>query len=187
MFRLPASLQPVTYELNKEEKMISPELLRRYPFFSGLSHDQIVALAQVAQETIVDTGHYFFHEGEELTCLCLVVEGAVATVIEVPDQQVKQQVSDQLTGELKTSDVVVSAVGPGEVFGWSSLVPPHQATTSAKATTPCRLVTFNGKDLLKLFENDCRFGYLMMQKMAQLVRERLRDMRIESLAHLVNV
>lgn len=165
--------------------MISPELLRRYPFFSGLSHDQIVVLAQLARESTVDTGHYFFHEGDELDSLYLVVEGVVATVIEVPDQQIEQQVSDQLTRGLKTSDVVITAIGPGEVFGWSSLVPPHQATTGSKTTTPCRVVSFKSQDLLKLFDDDCRFGYLMMQKMAHLVRERLRDMRIESIAHLV--
>jgi CRP-like cAMP-binding protein len=165
--------------------MISPELLRRYPFFAGLSHDQIVTLAKVADEVSVDTEHYFFHEGDDLTGLHLVVEGAVAIVIEVPDQSVEQKVSGQLTGELQTSDVVISAVGPGEVFGWSALVPPHQATTSAKATTPCRVVTFNGPELLQTFEDDCRFGYVMIQKMAQVVRDRLRDLRIESLAHLV--
>lgn len=167
--------------------MISPELLRRYPFFAGLSHEQIVSLAQVAQEMTVESGHYFFHEGDELDSLYLVVEGAVATVIEVPDQEVEQQVSGQLMGALKTSEVVTSVIGPGEVFGWSSMVPPHGATTGGKATTPCRVVVFDSQELRQIFEDDCRFGYLMMQKMAQLVRARLRDMRIESLAHLVNV
>ncbi len=165
--------------------MISPELIRRYPFFAGLSHDHIVTLAKVADELTVETGYYFFHEGDELERLYLVVEGAVAIVIEVPAQDVEHELSGQLTGELKTSDVVISAVGPGEVFGWSALVPPHQATTSGKATTPCRVIAFDCQELLSIFEDDCLFGYLMTQKIAQVVRDRLRDMRIESLAHVV--
>jgi CRP-like cAMP-binding protein len=169
-----------------EEKMISPELLRRYPFFAGFSHDQIITLAKVADELSADTGQYFFREGDELKSLYLVLEGAVAIVIEVPDQNAEQKVSGQLTGKIKTNDVVISAVGPGEVFGWSALVPPHQATTSAKATTPCRAIVFDSQELLQTFENDCHFGYLMIQKMAQVVRDRLRDMRIESLAHLAS-
>ncbi len=67
--------------------MISPELIRRYPFFSGLEHEQIVALANVASEFKAETDHYFFHEGDMLDNLYLLVEGAAAIVIEVPHQK----------------------------------------------------------------------------------------------------
>ena len=165
--------------------MISPQLIRRYPFFAGLSHEQIVILANAASELNVEANHYFFHEGDILNNFYLVVEGAVAIVIEVPDQNVKHKVSDQLTGTLQTSDVVISAVGPGEVFGWSAFVPPHHATTSGKATTPCRVVVFDRHELVKVFNEDCEFGYVMMQKVAQITRDRLHDIRIESLAHII--
>lgn len=165
--------------------MISPEIIRRYPFFAGLDEDQIVALAQVADEVTVDAGHYFLHEEDELNTFYLVVEGEVAVIIEVPDQDVEQKVSGQLMGELKTKDIVISTVGPGEVFAWSGLVPPHKATASARASTGCRVVAFDGIQLRQKFEEDCRFGYLMMQKVAEISRGRLRDLRIESLASLV--
>ena len=165
--------------------MISPELLRRYPFFAGLSHEELVSMANVGSEINVEAGHYFFHEGDHLVRFYLVVEGAIAIVIEVPDQDVEHKLSGQLTGDLQMKDVVISAIGPGEVFGWSALGPPHDATTSAKSTTPCHVIAFDCQELLPIFEEDCRFGYLMTQKAAQIIRERLRDMRIESLAHAV--
>ncbi|NOZ26594.1 MAG: Crp/Fnr family transcriptional regulator [Chloroflexi bacterium] len=148
--------------------MISPELIRRYPYFAGFDMDQIVTLAKAADELTVEPGHYFFHEGEELCCFYIVLEGAVAIVIEVPGEE---------------DEVVVSTVGPGEVFAWSGLVPPHTATASAKATTRCRVIAFDCQELRKVFETDCRFGYLMMQKIAQVIRDRLRDTRIQSLAN----
>jgi CRP-like cAMP-binding protein len=163
--------------------MISVELLRRYPFFAGLSHDQLATLARVANEKSVESESYFFQEGDELDCFYIVVEGSAAVVIEVPDREVEQKLSGQLTGELKTKDVVISAVGPGEVFAWSALVPPHEAMAGVKATTPCRVIAFDAKELQTAFEDDCVFGYLMMQKVAQVVRDRLHGMRIESLAH----
>ena len=46
----------------------------------------------------------------------LVLEGLAAVVIEVPDREVEQKLSEQLTGELKTKDVVISAVGPGSAL-----------------------------------------------------------------------
>jgi CRP-like cAMP-binding protein len=165
--------------------MISPELIRRYPFFAGLSYDEIVSLTKVASELTVEAEHYFFHEGDALENFYLVVEGAVAIVIEVPDQDVEHKLAGQLTGELITSDIVISAVGPGEVFGWSALVPPHEATTCAKATTLCRVIAFGSRELLQTFEDDCRFGYVMIQKTAQIIRDRLHAIRIESLAHAI--
>jgi CRP/FNR family cyclic AMP-dependent transcriptional regulator len=166
--------------------MVSPELIRRYPFFSGLDYDHIVKLAKVADEQTVETGHYFFHESDDLQNVYLLIEGAVAIVFEVPDQDVEQQVSGQLTGKLKTKDVTVSTVGSGDVFGWSGLIPPYTATASARAITSCRVVSFDCRQLLQThFEEDCRFGYIITQKAAQVIRERLRDLRIESLAHLV--
>jgi len=42
--------------------MISAEVIRRYPFFGGLTLKQINALAKLGKEEIVEVGHYFFHE-----------------------------------------------------------------------------------------------------------------------------
>ncbi len=164
--------------------MISPEILRRYPFFGGLSQDQLVAIAKVSDELSVDSDNYFFHEGDRLDSLYLVLEGATAVVIEIPDESVEQPVSGQLTGKLTTRDQVIGALGPGEVFGWSALVPPHNATSSAKAATDCRVVTFDREKLGRAFEEDPAFGYLMMQRIARIVSDRLYAIRLESLARV---
>jgi len=162
--------------------MISTELLRRYPFFSGFTHDNLLKLAGAGTEMQVDSGHYFFHEGTELDRFFLLVEGAVNIIMELPVQNVVHPVSGQMTGQLATQDVVVTNVGPGDIFGWSGLVPPHAATSGARATAPCRVVAFDCPTLLQAFEADCRFGYLMLQKIVQVTRARLQDLRVESLA-----
>ncbi len=162
--------------------MISPEILRRYPFFARLAPEQINVLAKMAKEETVETEHIFFREEEDLDHFYLVLEGAVAIVFELPERDVEHKISDQFARKLQTRDVVISTVGPGEVFGWSGLVPPHKATAGSKAVTPCRVVAFDCKALLKAFDEDCSFGYIMTQKAAQVIGERLRDLRIESLA-----
>jgi len=164
--------------------MISPEIIRRYPFSAGLSHDEIVILAQTAEELSVDTGHVFFHEGDELCCVHLIVEGAVAIVTETPAPSAAGDVAGQLTGEMDMEELVISTLGTGDVFSWSAVVPPYLATAGAKAIMPSRIVAFDAKKLLKAFESDCRFGYLMLQRAAQIARDRLRDLRIESLSTL---
>ncbi len=164
--------------------MVSPELIRRYPFFAGLSMEQIVELAKVAEEVSVEEGYYFFHEGEEICCFDIVMEGAVGIVMELPDQDAEQKVSGQLTGQLETKDVVLSTIGPGDMFAWSALIEPYETTASSKALTNCRVIKFDCRELRRIFGKDCQFGALMIQKAAQVIRDRLRDTHIESLAHI---
>ncbi len=166
--------------------MISPELLRRYPVFAGLSHENIVTLANCAEEKSIEKEHLFFHEGDELHEMYLVLEGAVGVIMELPAQNVTHTVANQLTSEYETEDVVLSAVGPGEVFGWSGLVAPYETMAGAKTLTPSRVVAFDCVALLEAFQADCQFGLIMMQKTAQVIRDRLRDRRMESLAQAVS-
>ena len=149
--------------------MISPELIRRYPFFAGLSMDQINTLARAADEEKVEAGHFFLREGDEVPYLYLIVEGTANALIELP---------------AKDKEIIVSTIGSGEVFAWSALVPPHKATASVKATTPCHVVAVDCRKLLEAFEEDCRFGYVMMTKAAQVTRDRISSMNIEFLAYL---
>ncbi len=165
--------------------MISPELIRRYPFFADLSSEQIVTLAQAAEEKTVEADHYFFREGDELDHFYVVVEGEIGIVVDLTDETVEHPVSQQLTGDLQTKEIVVSWIGPGEMFGWSALVSPHTATSSGKALTASRVASFDCQKLRPIFAQDCPFGYVMLQKATQVIRERLRAMRIESLSDLL--
>ena len=165
--------------------MVSPELLRRYPFFAGLSHGHISTLAKLADEITVEAEEYFFHEEDELNRFYLLLEGAVSIVIELPERNVDHKVSDQFMRDMKTRDVIVSTIGSGDVFGWSGLIPPYRATAGSKALTSCRVVAIESTELLNIYEEDCQFGLLMTQKAAQVIRDRLRDLRTETLSFIV--
>jgi CRP-like cAMP-binding protein len=162
--------------------MISTEIIRRYPFFAGLTFEQIGILAKLGDESRAEKNHDFFKENDVLKSIYLVLEGAVAIIVEVPDRDVKQSVADQLTGEMKMKDIALSTVGSGDIFGFPALIPPYNANANAKAITHCRVVEFDCTELLKEFDKDCGFGYVMTQRVAQLAVERLRDLRVETLA-----
>jgi len=44
--------------------MVTPELLRRYPFFAGLTHQQLTSLATVAHTMSFEAGETVFRDGE---------------------------------------------------------------------------------------------------------------------------
>jgi CRP-like cAMP-binding protein len=149
--------------------MVSPELIRRFPFFSNFSMDQIVFLAMQAEEEIYPQDHYFHQEGNELNKIYLITEGEVAVFTKLPQ---------------KGREITLSTLGTGEIFGWSGLVPPYASTAGVKAITPARVITFDANELRKKCEEDAKFGYVMMTKIAQVVRERLNSLRIETLAYI---
>ncbi|MDX1436703.1 MAG: Crp/Fnr family transcriptional regulator [Anaerolineales bacterium] len=161
--------------------MISPEILRRYPFFAGLNYHQIEALAKVADEIRAEPGFFFFREGEKIYEIFLLREGAVEILIELPDQEKSASVANQLTGDFLSHRAVVSTVGSGDVFGWSGLISPHITSAGARAITPCTVVAFDCERLREQFESDPMFGCILIEKVAQVMASRLSDLRIESL------
>lgn len=162
--------------------MVSIELLRRYPFFAGFTHKQFAHLARVAKEEYHLSGHQFFSEGEFLTSFFLVCEGTVGIILKVPDRASEQSLTRQITNHLITRDVTVSVVGEGDLFGWSAIIPPNLTTATAKAINSCRVIRFDYQKLKPAINEDCCFGHQLTLKAAQIIRERLRNLHVESLA-----
>ena len=162
--------------------MISQELIRRFPFFVDLSLAQIDTLAKVADDIYVETGHIFFPAGDDLKKFYVVVEGKVSIVIGVPDRTKEQKLVDHLYNNFTAKDLTVCSVEVGEMFGWSALIHPHKSTAGATAATNSRVLAFDYEKLKSSFDDDYQFAYLMTLKAAQTIRERLRCLRIETLA-----
>lgn len=148
--------------------MVSPEVIRRYPYFSGMSMERINLLANIAEEIEYEQDQYFHHEGEAIDKIYIIVKGEVSLVTSLPQQD---------------KEVVINTLGAGDVFGWTSLLPPYTAGSGAKSVTNCKLVEFSASELRSKFEEDFQFGYLMMTKIAQIIRERLDSIVIETLAY----
>ena len=151
--------------------MVSPEMLRRYPYFAGVDADGLVFLAKAAQEVTAEAGEFFFREGDTLDKTYIVVEGEVAIVATLPGGN---------------REVIISTVGPGEVFAWSGLVPPHEATSSAKAVAASRVIALDCPQLRTRFDEDRALGYTMMLRLAQVMRDRINDMHMETIACLAD-
>ncbi|MFL7894059.1 MAG: cyclic nucleotide-binding domain-containing protein [Anaerolineales bacterium] len=148
--------------------MVSPELIRRYPYFSGLTIEQINLLANIAEEIECEPGCYFHHEGDNIDKIYVIMQGDVSLITSLPQQD---------------KEVVINTFGTGDVFGWTSLLPPYTAGAGAKAVNKCKLLEFESKKLREKFEADYQFGYQMMTKVAQIARERLDAIVMETLAY----
>lgn len=164
---------------NEEKAMVSPELLRSFPFFAGLSHDQMKTLAMASAELTVGSGHLFFYEGGDLDTLYLLLEGSVALSLSMPEKGSRAIIP---LPTARAREVVVSELRPPEIFAWSALVPPYKATSNGRALQRSRVVAIGCRELRGRFKDDPAFGYAMLVKVAQIARDRILDLHYESLA-----
>ncbi len=144
--------------------MVTPELLRRYPFFAGLTHQQLTSLATVAHTLSFEAGETVFRDGEPATHLYLVVDGQVRLFIESDHQGHRVNITD---GDER------------EVLGWSALVAPYEYTATAESSRQSELVSFDAPELRRIIEADSRVGYVIMHGLCDVLASRLRSAYVE--------
>jgi CRP-like cAMP-binding protein len=146
--------------------MVSPELLRRYPFFTLLNDEQLKAIALIAEEKSYPKGTLLVKENTAATRLALLLEGDIDLIFSGG-------------GEGAIVNSLVGSIAPGEAYGVSSLIEPYKYTATARATMPVKVIEIDGTALRALVEVDRNLGYVMMRNVAIAVLERLRYTQVE--------
>jgi CRP-like cAMP-binding protein len=149
--------------------MISPEVLRRYPFFGSLSDAQIKALAMIAEEKSIAKGAVIFKEGAPAEAFYLLIDGGVSLYFEGNVEYQPKTRKDFLVGE----------INPGEVFAISALIAPYVYTTTVRADKNCQVVKFDATALNGLIEKDPKLNCTLMQNIANVAMERLAYTRVQ--------
>jgi CRP/FNR family transcriptional regulator, cyclic AMP receptor protein len=144
--------------------MISPELVRRYPFFCCLDEAQQKAVAMISEEVNCDKGKTLFEEGQPVHSLHLLLEGSVDLYY---------------TGSGDHHQFLVGEINPGEPFGISALIEPYAFTATARIAAPSRVLKIEAAALRALCEVDCKMGYALMRQVAKIAEERLHYTRLQ--------
>jgi CRP/FNR family transcriptional regulator, cyclic AMP receptor protein len=143
--------------------MISPELLRRYPYFGGVSEDALKEVAMISDEVTAAAGTTLFNEDDKADFLYIVTDGEI-------------DLQNMLgSGELRTVDTVV----PGDLVVWSALVEPYRCTATGTVRKDARLIAVNGQKLRQLCETDRDLGYRMLVSVTKLLATRLEGARVQ--------
>ncbi len=148
--------------------MVSTELLRRYPFFSFMSPDQLREVAMISQTIELDQGETLFKIGDTAEAVYLLLSGSLDLHYIVVDENLPH---------LK-KDFMVGSINPGEVVGISAVIEPHKLTATALATVPCELLAMDGEELRELAAEDHELAYGLMKAIARTTMARLYSTRI---------
>ena len=146
--------------------MKSPEPDRTDPLtgftpFARLSPAQRARVAAMARPVSYPEGTRLFDEGQDAKGCWLIQTGQVALQSEVPGR----------------GPVTVHTLGPGDMLGWSWLVPPHHWHFTAVARTPVSALVLDTAALRGLADRDPALGYPLLLGVLEAALSRLQATR----------
>jgi CRP/FNR family cyclic AMP-dependent transcriptional regulator len=141
------------------------EVLKRADLFRELNDEQLSLIAEMCTVEVFEPGAIIHRQHTILDKLRIIEEGLVALVLEL--------------GPLSQRQLTVAT--NFETIAWSAVVPPHMATTTAKALEKTKVLTFKGPEIVDLCETNCRVGCTLYRGVARVVADRLHASFIQCL------
>lgn len=149
--------------------MISPEVLRRYPFFSFMNHDQLREVAMITDEVKHEKGDVLFNNDEKANACYLLMEGSIDlhyVVIDEHDPSLRKE-------------FIVGTINPGEILGVSAIVEPYKYTATAIVVNDSRLLKMDAVALRDLCRQDRELNLGFQTMAAKATLERLHATRVQ--------
>ena len=136
--------------------LITHERISGFPLLAGLSRDHVDLLTSAATEVSYARRERLFFQDEPAVGCWLVLAGQVEI--------------DSLA--LGNGADVVTVVGPGEIAGWSWLVPPYRWHFGAVALTPVTALRLDTDYLRRVMAHDVEFAVALTEAMLAVARRR---------------
>jgi CRP-like cAMP-binding protein len=114
-------------------------------------------LASIGAHAVFATGEVVLRDGAPTPFLGLVESGRIGLRLSVPER----------------GNQTVVTIEPGELVGWSAVVPPYRATAEAVALEPTRVETFEAGALRDALASDRELASELLPILLTCVSDRL--------------
>ena len=141
-----------------------PEYLPEHPFFAGLDPAALELASGCAVNVHFRPDEFLFREGDPADTFFVLRHGRVTIQTRTP-----------------VGAVVLDTAHDGDVVGWSWLIPPYRWTFDARATEVTSAIAFDGACLRDKCESDATLGYALLQRVVQVMSDRLNSARVRLL------
>ena len=108
------------------------------PIIDSLPPEPRARLLERIAHIELESGATFMHEGEVTAFMAIVVRGRVALRMRVPER----------------GSITILTLDPGDIVGWSAIVAPYRATTTATTLEPTELAILESRELRALLAAD---------------------------------
>jgi len=122
-------------------------------------------VAEIGTDQVLDAGTTIYKQGSTADLIHVIEEGLVGIILEVGPLAQRQ----------------VQAAANFESFGWSAMIPPYSRTATVKALEQTKVIVFDGRELTAFCTTHGEEGFKIMQALARVIAERLRQAYIQLL------
>ncbi len=147
---------------------MSGDAFSRLTLFGDFSEEQLGLLRPLFLLRYLPIGTELFKQGELAEYLYVVIEGEVHIKFKPDDGPA----------------LIVARVQHEGVVGWSAAIGSPSYTSSAICATDCQLLCTRSQDLRQLCEDNRDTGILLLERLAALISERLRNTHQQVMAML---
>lgn len=144
-------------EIVKENSVLTREDLKEIVMLAYLTDPMLDKLVQIIDVFKFDKDELLFKEGEPAERFYMLRSGSVL---------LEQMISDKVTA-------CVGSVKPGFSFGWSTMLDNGVYTSDAVCIEPSEIYSFKRGKIKKLFEEDPEMGFLIYQRLLEIIKKRL--------------
>jgi len=139
--------------------------LKEHKFLQGMTDEHIELIVGCASNVKFDPGEYVCREGQEADRFYFIRQGRLALQLMTHDR----------------GAMTIQTVNPGDVLGWSWLIPPYVWHFDCKAVELTRAIALDGTCIRDKCEKDHHLGYEVMKRFAHVMVERLLATRLQLL------
>jgi CRP-like cAMP-binding protein len=130
-------------------------------FGSDLPESSLARLAAMAREYETPARTRLLREGDETKELSILVDGRIA-------------LTEHVAGR---GSVTLMSAEPGDVFGWSALIPPYRATATVVSLEPVKVIAIDAESLRAELKQNCELGAGVYPRLAEALARRLEATR----------
>ena len=142
-----------------------PVSLRDTWFGARLPEAALARLEPQIRRVTYDAGVEILREGDPTSTLGIVATGRVALRLRVPER----------------GPTTILTVEPGNIIGWSAVIPPHRATSTVVALVPTELLLLDGEALRAQLDADPELAAAVYRSLLEAIAHRLHGTRMQLL------
>jgi len=142
--------------------MVSRDDLKSIVILSYLKDEMLDKLLSIVDAMMFHEDETIFKEGDMAERFFMLKRGKIL---------LEKRISDEIT-------VSVGSVKAGFSFGWSSMLEGDAYKSDAISADTCEVFSFRREKIIRLLNEDHSMGYLLNQRLLQVVKKRL-DHRTE--------
>jgi CRP/FNR family transcriptional regulator, cyclic AMP receptor protein len=136
-------------------------VFQSHAFLANLSRQHLMILASGVRPFAVKPGEFLAREGDSANAFYLIQSGHVEVA----------------TRRTVHEPVTIQTIGPGEVIGWSWIVPGQQWKFDCRAADDVSGLAFDANWLRERCEQDHELGYHLLKQLLTVIANRLAATR----------